>query len=123
MAESWTPEPDPSGALQPPRRNPPTAVGLATPPPPARQPGYHDRSIARRRRLASAFVGTVLTSSAVSLATVGSIWWALLSTGLGAVGGVLLYRAARPSRQTSADAGSGLASLGRRFSRKRRDAA
>lgn len=123
MAASWPPEPDPSGALEPPRRNPPTAVGIATPPPPARQPRYHDRTVSRRRRMASAFVGTVLTSSAVSLATVGSLWWALLSTGLGAIGGVLLYRAARPSRRISAEAGSGLASLGRRFSRKRRDAA
>jgi hypothetical protein len=123
MDDSWLPEPDPSGALEPPRRNPPTAVGIATPPPPARRPRYHDRAVARRRRMASAFVGTVLTSSAVSLATVGTVWWALLSAGLGAIGGVLLYRAARPSRRISGEEATSLFSLGRRFSRKRRDAA
>src|SRR5262245_54872792 len=33
MARPFRPEPEESGSLQPPRRNPPTAVGTATPPP------------------------------------------------------------------------------------------
>ena len=99
MQDSWTPEPEPSGSLDPPRRRPPTAVGVATPPPPRpRQPSYVDRRMTRRKRLASAFVGSLMTASAASLATVGSLWPAVLSTGLGAVGGVLLYRAFRSSR-------------------------
>ena len=123
MADTWPPKPDPFGALEPPRRNPPTAVGLATPPPPAGQPRYHDRRVSRRRRLASAFVGTVLAATATSVATLGSVWWALLSTGLGALGGVFLYRATRPVRRVHLDRVSGLTRLRRRFNRKRRHAA
>ena len=123
MADAWPPKPDPFGALEPPRRNPPTAVGLATPPPPAGQPRYHDRRISRRRRLASAFVGTVLTASATTIATLGSVWWALLSTGLGALGGMLLYRAARPVRRVYPGRESRLTRFRRRFNRKRRRAA
>jgi len=95
MAEEWPPKPDPFGALEPPRRNPPTAVGVATPPPPAGQPLYCDLRITRGRRLATAFVGTVLAGAATSVATLGGLWWALLSTGLGALSGVLFYRATR----------------------------
>lgn len=42
----WTPEPQTFGWLEPPRRRPPTAVGVATPPPPR---GPH-RVVARRTR-------------------------------------------------------------------------
>ena len=123
MADAWPPKPDPFGALEPPRRNPPTAVGLATPPPPAGQPRYYDRRVSRRRRLASAFAGTVLAASATSVATLGSVWWALLSTGLGALGGILLYRAARPVRRVNPGRESGLTRFRNRFNRKRRHAA
>ena len=34
MTEDFSPVPEPSGALVPPRRVPPTAVATATPPPP-----------------------------------------------------------------------------------------
>lgn len=123
MADAWPPTPDPFGALEPPRRNPPTAVGLATPPPPAGQPKYYDRRVSRRRRLASAFAGTVLAASATTVATLGSVWWALLSTGLGALGGVLLYRAARPVRRVHFGRVSSMTRLRRRFNRKHRRAA
>src|SRR5688500_11837676 len=95
MADKWPPKPDPFGALEPPRRNPPTAVGVANSPPPAGQPLYCDLRITRGRRLATAFVGTVLAGAATSVATLGGLWWALLSTGLGALSGVLFYRATR----------------------------
>ena len=123
MADEWPPRPDPFGALEPPRRNPPTAIGLATPPPPAGQPRYHDRRVSRRRRLASAFAGTVLAASATTAATLGSVWWVLLSTGLGALGGFLLYRAAQPVRRVSLEHVPRLTRFRRRFSRKRRHAA
>lgn len=95
MADAWPPKPDPFGALEPPRRNPPTAVGVATPPPPAGQPLYWDLPITRGRRLATALVGTVLAGVATSVAALGGLWWALLSTGLGVLSGVQLYRATR----------------------------
>ena len=123
MADEWHPKPDPFGALEPPRRNPPTAVGLATPPPPAGQPRYYDRRVSRRRRLASAFVGTVLAASATTVATLGSLWWALLSTGLGALGGALLYRAVRPGRHWDPGRESRLTRLRLRLTRKHRRAA
>ena len=34
MTDDFSPDPEPGGALVPPRRHPPTAVGTATPPPP-----------------------------------------------------------------------------------------
>lgn len=40
-----TPQTEPSGDLMPPTRHPPTAVGIATPPPPPRQ-----RALPRPRR-------------------------------------------------------------------------
>jgi hypothetical protein len=95
MADEWPPRPDPFGALEPPRRNPPTAVGVATPPPPSGQPLYWDLPITRGRRLATAFMGTVFAGAATSAATLGGLWWALLSTGFGALSGVLFYRATR----------------------------
>ena len=123
MPDTWPPTPDPFGALEPPRRNPPTAVGVATPPPPGGQPLYYDLRISRRRRLASAFVGTVLAASATTVATLGSVWWALLSTGLGVLSGALLYRAARPVRRVYLGRVSRLTRLRRRFNRKLRHAA
>ena len=95
MADAWPPTPDPFGSLEPPLRNPPTAVGVATPPPPSGQPLYCDLPITRGRRLATAFVGTVLAGAATSVATLGGLWWALLSTGFGALSGVLFYQATR----------------------------
>ena len=123
MADEWLPKPDPFGGLEPPRRNPPTAIGLATPPPPSGEPWYLDRRALRRRRMASAFAGSVLVASATSLATLGSVWSALVSTGLGAIGGALLYRAGRSAWPASSRPGSGLARLRDRLKSKRRRAA
>lgn len=36
MSDDFLPEPEPSGALAPPRRYPPTAIAVETPPPPGR---------------------------------------------------------------------------------------
>jgi len=124
MTEPWSPDPEPSGSLEPPRRRPPTAVGVATPPPPrGPEPRYVDGRATRRRRLASAFVGCVLTATAASLATVGSAWPAILSTGFGAMGGAFLYRAFRTGRAPGGGARVRLAAVGRRLGLKRRRAA
>jgi|SRR5688572_9782845 len=123
MQGAWPPKPDPFGDLQPPRRNPPTAVGVATPPPPAGNPRYYDRHVSRRSRLASAFAGTVFAASAASVATLGGAWWVVLGTGLGAVSGIFLYRAARPVRRVRLGHVSKIAQLRRRFTPKYRRAA
>lgn len=59
MGKDFVPDPDPSGRLDPPRRNPPTAVGVLTPPPPPRRTpsGVYRSSL--RARLAQGFVGVV----------------------------------------------------------------
>ena len=65
-----TPEPQPDGFLDPPRRFPPTAVGVATPPPPRghrRAPRSESRL---RRRVRSA---TRLLLSLGTGATLGSV--------------------------------------------------
>jgi len=46
MDDEFSPETEPSGALQPPRKPPPTAVATATPSPP---PQRHPRSFVRAR--------------------------------------------------------------------------
>ena len=51
----------------------------------------------RRRRLASAFAGSILSASAAALATAGSVWLMVAGAGLGGIGGMLLYRSVRPA--------------------------
>lgn len=84
MASAFQPEPDPRGQRLPPRRNPPTAVGVATPPPPRRRDSHGDRTAARRRRLAIAFIATVLGGSGLGI--VGVITRPLIAAALGGVG-------------------------------------
>lgn len=47
MEREFTPEPEPSGSLEPPKRYPPTAVGTGTPNP---DPDGEDAAPARGRR-------------------------------------------------------------------------
>jgi hypothetical protein len=57
--EEWTPKPQESGSLDPPRRRPPTAVGIATPPPPRHRGGEHYARPSRlRARALVGFLGT-----------------------------------------------------------------
>jgi hypothetical protein len=123
MVPIWPPKPDPFGDLQPPRRNPPTAVGVATPPPPAGNPRYYDLHVSRRSRFASAFAATVFAASAASVGTLGGAWWAVLGTGLGAVSAIFLYRAVRRVRRIRLGHPSKIAQLRRRFTPKYRRAA
>ena len=60
----WTPEPQEFGWLEPPRKLPPTAVGVATPPPPHRPNRVAARRRSRLLRIASAV--------ALGLTTVGA---------------------------------------------------
>jgi hypothetical protein len=50
--DEWMPEPQERGWLEPPRRRPPTAVGVATPPPPGPRPRrYHESRMQRIGRV------------------------------------------------------------------------
>lgn len=51
--DEWIPEPQEQGWLEPPRRRPPTAVGVATPPPPhgPRRSRYYETRMQRIGRL------------------------------------------------------------------------
>src|ERR1043165_9875624 len=59
--DDWTPDPQPFGSLEPPRKHPPTAVGVATPPPPGRP--YRRTSRRRNRRKASVMFAITLVAA------------------------------------------------------------
>lgn len=122
-SSSWPPDPEPGGALNPPNRRPPTAVGVATPPPPQGQPRYRNHLSRLRRRLAEGFTGAVLTTSAVGIATIGSLTSALFAVGLGAVGGAFLYQAMRARPRHGPGVAVKLIWAARRYYKKGRRAA
>lgn len=71
MTDEWPPAPEPAGDLNPPRRRPPTAVGVRTPPPPPRHPSrstYLESS--RKRRLAQAFLGASGAFAGIAAASI-----------------------------------------------------
>jgi putative Ca2+/H+ antiporter (TMEM165/GDT1 family) len=72
MTDDWTPDPEPAGDLDPPRRRPPTAIGLLTPPPPRRPRRSVYQPSALRRRLAQAFLGAWGTCAGVATVTMAS---------------------------------------------------
>lgn len=49
--DEWLPEPQEQGWLEPPRRRPPTAVGVATPPPPRGPERHYETRMERIGRL------------------------------------------------------------------------
>lgn len=61
--DEWIPDPLEQGSLEPPRRRPPTAVGVATPPPPrGPRPSHYRESRMRkiRRALSQMLVSVTL---------------------------------------------------------------
>src|SRR4051812_19833728 len=64
--DEWIPEPQEQGWLEPPRRRPPTAIGVATPPPP-RGPRRSRYRETRMQRIGRAFA-QLMFSTAVGLA-------------------------------------------------------
>ncbi|MBX3175314.1 MAG: hypothetical protein KF709_12945 [Gemmatimonadaceae bacterium] len=72
MTDEWAPEPEPAGNLQPPRRNPPTAVGVLTPPPPHRPQRTRYRASSLRRRLAQAFLGASGAFAGIAAASIAT---------------------------------------------------
>ena len=90
MDESHTPEPEPSSALGPPRRWPPTAIGVATPPPPRPRGGLRaDRWCWRLYGPLYVFAaGCVAAGAGVVLVLPGMVARAVGST-VGVAGGLL----------------------------------
>src|SRR5690348_16422193 len=58
----WKPDPQEKGWLEPPRRNPPTAVGVATPPPPHRRRSHYRESGLKRAARAIGVASVGLTA-------------------------------------------------------------
>jgi|SRR6185437_2247223 len=93
-----SPEPLPAGRLDPPRRDPPTAVGLATPKQPSRphRPTRYGRGLTRMQRIARRALGVLLIGSGSAVAWAS---WIGLATAAGAgvagVGLFVIYRASR----------------------------
>jgi hypothetical protein len=79
MDDTDLPEPDSWGSLKPPRRRPPTAIGLLTPPPPRRPDAGGAYTGYLRQRLAQGFVGTTLAAlgTAVAASTTGAIGFSI----------------------------------------------
>jgi hypothetical protein len=79
----WTPEPQAFGWLEPPRKYPPTAVGVATPPPPHRPHRHSTRSRWRLRRIVAVVALGLTTSGAGIVAGMGLPVSSLLEVGAG----------------------------------------
>ena len=94
--EEWHPEPLESGALEPPGRKPPTAVGTVPPPreprPPYRRGRY--RGLTGLERITRTGLGALLASSGAALAVMGPLGVATVA-GVGVLGAgvVAAYRA------------------------------
>lgn len=101
--DEWIPEPQEQGWLEPPRRRPPTAVGVATPPPPRgpRFSRYRETRMQRIRRV----LGQILVSATLGLAAGAFIQMPILIAMLfGLIGTRSAWR--RRSRATDRALGS-----------------
>ena len=93
---TWEPEPEPAGALTPPPRVPPTAVGLMTPPPPP----HHHRArrtgeLRRTRVVALGLLGGIFVAAGpVAAAAVESVVGVAIGSGCVLIGGSVWYRLA-----------------------------
>ncbi len=90
MTDEWAPTPEPAGDLNPPRRRPPTAVGVLTPPPPHRPRRSAYRQPSLRRRLGQAFLGASTTFAGVAAVSIASHPAVLLAGSLIALMGARL---------------------------------
>ncbi len=81
--DDWTPEPQVFGWLEPPRKFPPTAVGVATPPPPRRPHRRLRRAGWPPRRIAAVLALALATSGAGIAAGIELPVSALLEAGAG----------------------------------------
>lgn len=107
--------PQTSGRLGPPRRHPPTAVGVLTPPPPPRPSRGAVYRSSLRVRLAQGFVGVLAVAVGSGVSAVGT---GLAATVVGAAialaGAPLLFASVRARRRLSLRRGAPRAIDGRR---------
>ena len=92
------PKPLPEGRLEPPRRDPPTAVGTATPRQPSQpyRPTRYGRGVTRVERTARGFLGTLLVAGGGAAMALGPASVMLVVGALMSVGGaVVTYRVLR----------------------------
>ena len=100
MDDEYTPSPESWGRLDPPRRNPPTAVGLLTPPPPHRRRSAGTYRSSLRVRLAQGFVGVLAVGVGSGVTAVASgVLGVLLGAAVALAGAPLLFASARSDRQ------------------------
>ena len=92
--DEWIPEPQEQGWLEPPRRRPPTAVGIATPPPP-RGPRRSRYRETRMQRIARAFAQLAFATGAGVAAGAFVSVPILLSLLVGLTGGRLILQRRR----------------------------
>ena len=81
MDDIGTPLPEERGDLEPPKRWPPTAIGVATPPPPPR----HVRSRGRRRLLLPVYLVAAGLSLGGLMAWLLGPWLLLRAAGVGSL--------------------------------------
>jgi hypothetical protein len=107
--EGRPPKPRPEGRLDPPRRDPPTAVATAKPKPPSEpyRPTRYGTGVTRIQRTARGFLGSVLVAGGGAAIVLGSAS-AIVVAGavvVGVSGAVVTYRALRaPSLFRATDA-------------------
>jgi hypothetical protein len=102
------PQTQPEGRLDPPRRDPPTAVGTAKPKPPSEpyRPTRYGSGVTRIQRTARGFLGSVLVAGGGAAIALGSAAAIVVVGAVLSLGGVVVtYRALRaPSVFGRADA-------------------
>ena len=94
--DEWAPEPQEQGWREPPRRRPPTAVGVATPPPP-RGPRNSRYRESRMHRIGRVFA-QLAVATACGIAAGEYISLSLLATSLIGLGGARVILPRRRSR-------------------------
>jgi hypothetical protein len=104
---SWAPMPQTSGDLGKPPRLPPTAVGLLTPPPPAREPrAKRYFTLSRTRIVATVMLGGLFVAAGpVAAALTESLVGLFAGSTSVIIGGSVWYRIARTLRNVRFIAG------------------
>ena len=94
--DEWHPEPQEEGSLEPPRRRPPTAVGVATPPPP-RGPRPSRYFETRMQRIGRAF-SQLMVATALGLTASNFVSIPILVSALACLTGGRMILQRRRSR-------------------------
>ena len=95
--EDRPPKPQTEGRLDPPRRDPPTAVGTAKPKPPSEphRPTRYGSGLTRIQRTSRGFLGSLLVVGGVSAMALGSSAILVVGAVMSLGGAVVTYRVLR----------------------------